>query len=238
MVIHFYLSHTARLLKKERLIRRVLEPFLLMNFVYFTVVTIMAIVLTKNSWIECLQPYWLMLSTVEFVVVQVFFVAGIVITRKLNEVRQLDSARNAQKRDLWGLIIVFEVSAFVTLVYDITVSILGTEERGCSDIFNNMQSVYTAVYAFVNIFKIMLPMWAMLCVFHAPSKQENGPNNFSINSDNRSVFQPRSPRHYNRLSYPDLRTAACPQYVNTPRRSQSYATMPSIEEEDTNYLIT
>jgi len=49
----------------------------------------------------CVEPYWLALSSVEFLLVQLFMVSGIYITRRLNEISTLDSLRRAQKRDLW-----------------------------------------------------------------------------------------------------------------------------------------
>lgn len=47
------------------------------------------------------EPYWLELSAAEFVIVQLFAVAGFYITRRLNEISTLDSVRWTQKRDLW-----------------------------------------------------------------------------------------------------------------------------------------
>ena len=47
------------------------------------------------------EPYWLMMSSAEFLIVQLFCVAGFYITRRLNEISTLDSVRRAQKRDLW-----------------------------------------------------------------------------------------------------------------------------------------
>ncbi|XP_078000077.1 uncharacterized protein LOC144452795 [Glandiceps talaboti] len=237
IVINFYFSHTSRLLKREKLINLVVRPFLILVFLYFTVITLLGIVFTKHSSIECLQPYWLLLSTVEFVLVQAFLLAGIFITFKLNTVSTLDSSRKALKTDLWGLIIVFELSALVTLLYDLVIKALGTESDGCSAIFLDMQSIYTAVYAFVNIFKLMLPIWAMLCVFHAPDKSNETvlPDVLTdpINATFSSVFRPTPPRGYSRLSYPDLQSASASgqHYVSPPKRCQSYPVMPPIEEE-------
>ena len=47
------------------------------------------------------EPYWLALSATEFALVQLFVVAGVYITRRLNEISGLDCVRRAQKRDLW-----------------------------------------------------------------------------------------------------------------------------------------
>ena len=47
------------------------------------------------------EPYWLALSSAEFALVQLFMLAGVYITRRLNEISTLDSVRRAQKRDLW-----------------------------------------------------------------------------------------------------------------------------------------
>ena len=47
------------------------------------------------------EPYWLALSATEFALVQLFVVAGVYITRRLNQISGLDCVRRAQKRDLW-----------------------------------------------------------------------------------------------------------------------------------------
>ena len=47
------------------------------------------------------EPYWLLMSAMEVVLVQFFALAAVHITRRLNEISTLDSVRWAQKRDLW-----------------------------------------------------------------------------------------------------------------------------------------
>ena len=62
-----------------------------------------------------------MLSTADFVGVQLFLIAGIYITRKINEISTLECVKKTQKKNLWSVIFAFEVSAIVGLAFDITV---------------------------------------------------------------------------------------------------------------------
>lgn len=62
-----------------------------------------------------------MLSAADFTGVQLFCIAGIYITRKINEVSTLECVKKTQKRNLWAVIFAFEVSAIVGLVYDVTI---------------------------------------------------------------------------------------------------------------------
>ena len=66
-------------------------------------------------------PYWLMLSAADFFGVQVFLIAGVYITRKINEISTLECVKKSQKKNLWSAIFAFEVSAIVGLAFDITV---------------------------------------------------------------------------------------------------------------------
>ena len=62
-----------------------------------------------------------MLSAADFAGVQLFFIAGIYITRKINNVSTLECVKKTQKRNLWAVIFAFEVSAIVGLAYDVTI---------------------------------------------------------------------------------------------------------------------
>jgi len=62
-----------------------------------------------------------MLSAADFTGVQLFFIAGIYITRKINNVSRLECVKKTRKRNLWTVIFAFEVSAIVGLAYDVTI---------------------------------------------------------------------------------------------------------------------
>ncbi|KAG1675293.1 hypothetical protein GQR58_014757 [Nymphon striatum] len=150
LMSHFYWTLAARILHKEHLVYRVIMPILGVYVVYFTSVAIYGIVFATSSWTECLAPEWLMMSAAEFLVVQLFMVAGRYITVKINSITTPESFKRSQKRDLWCLIIAFEVSALAGVAYDSTMKILGNDETGCSGIF---------------VIKYMVPIWTMLAVF-------------------------------------------------------------------------
>ncbi len=62
-----------------------------------------------------------MLSAADFFGVQLFLIAGIYITRKINDVSTLECVKKTQKRNLWAVIFAFECSAITGLVYDVTI---------------------------------------------------------------------------------------------------------------------
>ncbi|CAG0901465.1 unnamed protein product [Darwinula stevensoni] len=120
------------------------------------------------------EPYWLMLSSGDFVIVQLFMVAGIYITKKINSLSTEEMMKKTQKRDLWAVILVFEFSAFLPLTYDVILQILGDDEIGCSGVFGHQQKVYSITFFIYMIFKFMLPIWTMLLVFHpTPSSPQD-----------------------------------------------------------------
>ena len=51
-----------------------------------------------------------------------------------------------QKRHLWVVVLAFEISAVVSLSYDLTLHLLGNETLGCSGVFAHSQTIYTPVF--------------------------------------------------------------------------------------------
>ncbi|KAK0040616.1 hypothetical protein Bpfe_029930 [Biomphalaria pfeifferi] len=165
IMCHYYITLAIRALRKENLADRCMYPFLFVAVLYFTIITSLGIFYIESSYVECFAPYWLALSVAELVVVQLFSVSGFYITRRLNEISTLGSVRWSQKRDLWCIVLIFELSAFSTFIYDVTLQILGDRETGCSAIFSYQQIVYSPLLVSFMIFKLLLPIWIMLIVF-------------------------------------------------------------------------
>ncbi|CAG5125312.1 unnamed protein product [Candidula unifasciata] len=165
IMCHYYITLAIRALRKENMADRFMYPFLCVAVLYFTIMTSLGIYYTESTHVECIAPYWLALSVVEFLIVQVFTVSAFYITRRLNEISTLDSVRWSQKRDLWCIVVVFELSAFGTFIYDLTMQILGDRESGCSAIFSYQQVVYSPALISLMILKLLLPIWVMLVVF-------------------------------------------------------------------------
>uniref|UniRef100_A0A0B6Y979 G-protein coupled receptors family 3 profile domain-containing protein n=1 Tax=Arion vulgaris TaxID=1028688 RepID=A0A0B6Y979_9EUPU len=165
IMCHYYITLAIRALRKENLADRFMYPFLVIAVLYFTIMTSLGIFNAESSHVECIAPYWLALSGAELVVVQLFAVSGFYITRRLNEISTLDSVRWSQKRDLWCIVIVFELSALGMFVYDLTMQILGDRDSGCSAIFSHRQVVYSPLLVSLMVMKLLLPIWVMLVVF-------------------------------------------------------------------------
>ena len=123
-----------------------------------------------------------MLSSADFIGVQLFLIAGVYITRKINEVSTLECVKKTQKRNLWSIIFAFEVSAITGLVYDVTIrtsififafsllilcriviviiliffQLVGDEIVGCSGIFGHAQLIYSPVFFMFMVLKFCL----------------------------------------------------------------------------------
>ena len=165
VICHFHWSLAARIIHKETVVDFVVKPIIGVYVVYFTGVAAFGMVDISTSWTQCLKPYWLMLSSGDFLVVQLFTTAGYFITIKINSVSSSEGMKRTQKRDLWSLIFAFEVSALLPFIYEVCIIILGDEKIGCSGIFGHRQEVYSPIVFTFLLFKFLLPIWTMLAVF-------------------------------------------------------------------------
>ncbi|XP_071943007.1 uncharacterized protein [Antedon mediterranea] len=245
VVCHFYLSRSLRLLKREELNLRLLIPLCLIFQSYFIIVTVFGIVEAKPTKTECNDPYWLMLSGVELVLVQIFLVAGVYITMKLNEVTTLESARRAQKRDLWCIIIVFELSTIATVIFDSCMKAgFGNQDQdnSCSGIFNHNQVSYSVVYLLLMTFKLVIPIIALLVVFHPVQRVIDAEGALLFPEDGTFASRFNSARGiYRPLYQPDFRgfnygTVKEPAAIG-PRRTQTMPAMPTIQESVEEHKI-
>lgn len=161
---HYNWIQAWRVLQRRPLRSSIWFPIFGSFSTYVIVVTSLGMLDISSSWTECFKPYWLMLSAADFILVQVFLVAGVYITRKINEISTLECVKKNQKKNLWSAIVAFEISAIVGLAFDITVRVLGTEELGCSGIFAHTQLIYSPVFFMFMVFKFCLPVWSLLSV--------------------------------------------------------------------------
>lgn len=245
VMCHFYWTLAMRALRREVWATRFLIPFLAAACAYFTVIAILGIVNVKSSFTECFQPYWLELSAAEFTIVQLFCVAGFYITRRLNEISTLDSVRRSQKRDLWCIVIVFEVSAFVGFLYDLSVRIIGDENNGCNDVFNYSQTVFSVIFFIFMVMKLLLPIWVMLYVFQPAPQAVVDTDDLipALTDDGTSAFSPTIDEQYRQLYHPteDYRGYGSDSSPNSPysyegiangfKRPNSQTNLDPIKEE-------
>ncbi|PRD20528.1 UNVERIFIED_CONTAM: hypothetical protein NCL1_54341 [Trichonephila clavipes] len=93
----YQMEYVASYLKMIQIIVPLLVGFLS----FFSFVTALGLLSHFTPSEECLAPHWTLLSLAEFVGIQLYVVAGVYITRKINSVSALDSFKWEQKRDLW-----------------------------------------------------------------------------------------------------------------------------------------
>lgn len=164
IVTNFHCCLAARMMGLEDGFKRHSNRVLGSVFLVVLIIAVVGLATMKNEYKECAEPEWLLLSSIEIIVVQVFMVSGLLITRELNNVRMLADDRTAQKRDLWGIIFIFELSALISLIHDIVMRATGPKNN-CQGIFLTNKAGYTAVYITVNITRWLLPLWAMAAIF-------------------------------------------------------------------------
>lgn len=197
------------------------------------IIAIVGLATMKNEYRECAEPEWLLLSSAEMFVVQVFLASGILITRELNNVSMLEDNRTAQKRDLWGIIFIFELSALVSLVHDIVMRITGPK-NDCQGVLLSSKAGYTAMYITVNIIRWLLPIWAMAAIFDTENNECSQDDYiapvFAVNDNSgnfTSEFRPRgSSFHYKHL-HDDINVAGRPLLPSLGPRSKSLSSMGS-----------
>lgn len=202
-------------------------------FITLAVFAIVGLATMKNEYRECTEPEWLLLSSAEILVAQVFLMSGIFITRELNNVRMLEDNRTAQKRDLWGIIFIFELSALVSLVHDLVMRITGPKNN-CQGVLLSSKAGYTAVYITVNIIRWLLPIWAMAAIFDTENNQCSQDDYiapvFAVNDDSgnfTSEFRPRgSSFHYKHL-HDGVDVASRPLIPSLGPSSKSLSSMSS-----------
>ncbi|XP_033629300.1 uncharacterized protein LOC117291594 [Asterias rubens] len=234
-VCHFYLSRSVRLLRRDHLSMQLVLPALILFLSYFSVVATIAIVLVKDTLIECFDPYWIMMSAAECFLTQLFLLAGILITKKMNEVTTMESARRQQKRNLWSIIVAFELSSLTTMLFDSVMLGLNAVNDSCGDIYNRNQVVYSCIYFLLMIFKIVVPIVTLLAVFDPVSRlNDTGQEDFFHSDTHYGAFQDRS-NSYRRLYPPGSEDHGVwippSEYASPTRRTQSFPKMPIITEE-------
>lgn len=166
LVCHLHWSLAARALRRDDLLQHLVNPVLCLYVLYCTTVALMGMVDVTDSWTQCMRPYWLMLSSADFVIVQVFIASAIYIHHRIEGISTLACFKSSEKRDLWSVVIVYDISAIITVVFDAVMRFVGSEEDGCSALFGHTQVFYSTVLSVFVIAKFLLPVWTVLYMLH------------------------------------------------------------------------
>ncbi|XP_063232529.1 uncharacterized protein LOC134536652 [Bacillus rossius redtenbacheri] len=165
LICHLHWSLGARAARREDVVQHVVNPVLCLYVLYCTTVALMGMVDVTGSWTQCMRPYWLMLSSADLVLVQLFVVMALYMTHRSEGLSSLASFKSTQKRDLWSVVVVYEVSAVLAVTLDAIMRFVGSEVSGCSGLFGHTQVLYSTVMAVFAMAKFLLPTWVLLCVF-------------------------------------------------------------------------
>ncbi|XP_047003473.1 uncharacterized protein LOC124621980 [Schistocerca americana] len=161
-VCHLHWSLYAR---TPVLVQNVVNPVLCLYILYCTTVALMGMVDISDTWTQCMRPYYVMLSSADLLMVQLFVGVALYVTRRADGISSLASFKGTQKRDLWSIIVVYEFSALLTVTHDAVMRFVGTEAEGCSALFAHRQIFYSMVASLLMLVKFLVPTWTLLCVF-------------------------------------------------------------------------
>jgi len=107
VISHFFFSWASRILQQEKAFNWIVIPILIVVLLYFTAVVLWACFSIAPVKKECTRPQWLLFTSSQLVIVQLFLIAVIYITRKLNCVRTSRINRLSQKAQLWGCVCLY-----------------------------------------------------------------------------------------------------------------------------------
>lgn len=123
IVSHFYGFLAARILSQERIFKYIFMPCLVISSLYFLALLLWASINQKDKRNECTAPHWIQFSASQLVLTQLFLLSACYITRKLNTVLTMNTNRRIQKLQLWGLVVVFEISSVISFGYDLVLKL-------------------------------------------------------------------------------------------------------------------
>ncbi|XP_058789240.1 uncharacterized protein LOC131663130 [Phymastichus coffea] len=184
LICHLHWSTAARSRHRDDIVQHVINPILCLYTLYYITVVLMGMVDISGTWTECFKPYWLMLSSADFIAVQLFAIIALYVThsnRQLVISALMMPATSSQTRDLWLVTAVYEISAAVSVVFDAVMVLIGKDESGCSGIYNHAELYYSSILAILVILKYFVPTWILLCVFQ-PSRVKSRPSEVALTS--------------------------------------------------------
>ncbi|XP_028408368.1 uncharacterized protein LOC114530945 [Dendronephthya gigantea] len=193
VVCRFYCALAAQIYRMDNLAKRFVPLFAAAFLLVVFGICVSGWATRKNNHVDCIAVQWILLSFAELVNAQFFLVAGIFVTKKLNDVRTLEDMRNSKKRELWGSIVVFEISAIASIIHDAIFKALGPD-NGCHGILSTSASGYTAVYIAFKVTRWLLPIWGMAALF---AIEDN-----SVSHESLAFLAARTPSGFRPRFYP------------------------------------
>jgi len=167
LLCFWYCKLALKVHDQRNLITRVMNPFLVAMVIYFTSVLAWAITSKKDNGIECREPAWVLFSASEVVLVALFILAGVYLTRAMNKFPTAKGAITTWKKvTLWSLITAFTLMALMDFGIDMAFYI---STGVCDDVFG---PVGYSIYTYFNRFAHVLPLWVMLSRLEAKSQHK------------------------------------------------------------------
>eukprot|EP00047_Mylnosiga_fluctuans_P016204 m.52710 g.52710 ORF g.52710 m.52710 type:complete len:332 (+) comp6404_c0_seq1:77-1072(+) len=187
VICAFYGGLALKVLNHRGFLEWVYYPLAIVIFFYFVGVLAYALIDLAPFAQECTRPQWLIFSVSQFVLAQLFLIAGVLLTGAMNAVSNIDVKYLASKKaTLWSLIIVFEISSVVNFIYDIVLQ-LYPEDGECDTIFGPPDAAAFVIVTWSQLLICyLLPVWVMLYVLHPSTRAtviHMGPMNRSMHMD-------------------------------------------------------
>ncbi|KAL7289929.1 hypothetical protein TKK_0016314 [Trichogramma kaykai] len=184
-ICYIYWSMAAESRHRDDITQHVIIPGLFLYTLFCVAVAIMGTVdYSSSSWNICFRPFWLILSGADFIAVQIFAIVALYLTSKNTPLvvsALMMPSTSSQTRDLWLITAVYEIAAVVSVVFDTSMIMFGTDEGGCSGVFYHDQLYYSPIIFVATLIKFFVPTWTLLGVFQ-PSTVKSRPSEVALTS--------------------------------------------------------
>jgi len=174
VIVYFFSSCALVLFNRTSLVKKVVIPSIIITVLLFLATSIFAIYfsVTPLNHLHCRNPTWLAFSVGECVMGTIFSVCGILILRKLRSNRIKREVLDDKELPLLLLMIIFNISCFVGLGYELFVYI-SLPTNKCDLYFANLNSYQTALFLVTRTVDILVPIWAIIFLFRKKAKNNS-----------------------------------------------------------------
>ena len=170
--------------REEQYWRRFVLPFLALFSLYYAALIPWIFAAPRYRYPhKCTEFSHPVYTISDFLLSQGFLFCGTLLTRKMGQVSIPSEQLLEQKRQLWSVIIMFEVEAIISIVYDILLATVASGPRGCGGFLyqHNVASVITFVV--VRSLRLFAAIWCMLYMFDAQSSDYSEPAQYYYADD-------------------------------------------------------
>jgi hypothetical protein len=174
----YYLFWAFRLLKKEALFLYGVLPLSFFLGLLFFGVFLWASISFSDDEHECAKPQWIIFSTSQLFIVQLFLITVIYICWKLNQVRTVRINRWSQKAQLIFIVISYEIFSLLLFTYDVFFLAAGNDNN-CQTVITFNEGLLIFIDIVIQSLRFLCPQIAIVIVY-APLKQRSSDDHDTV----------------------------------------------------------